>query len=140
MEGLGQSHNYVHIGDSVICDMKNYSGATIYAYESSAEAVISLKQRLNGGSPAALGNVIDHYYTSDGAGGAWSKQTQTADDEVTKSSAAAQSLCAIEFDQSMFSANYNQLEVEVDGSCVVSVVLHGLKVQRTPENLPAVKS
>lgn len=138
MEGLGRLYNYVHIADSVIVPMKDYGGATIFVYESSASAVVSLFQRANGGSPVALGTVIDHYYTSTGAGGAWTRRTQTADDEVTKSADADQSLCAIEFEASMLSDGYNQLEVEVDGSAVVNIVLRDLKVQRAPQNLAAI--
>jgi hypothetical protein len=140
-EGLGADFNYIHIADSVVIPMKDYGAATVFVYEASAEAVISVQRSLNGGSPVAIPNLITTYYTSTGAGGAWAKQTQTANDEVTKSSAAAQSIAAIHIPATFITADggdYNELNIEVDGSAVVSVILHDLHVQRAPQNLPAI--
>lgn len=141
MDGLGRSFNYVHIADSVVIPMKDYGAATVFVYESSAEAVIDIQRSKDGGTPAVIPDLITRYYTSNGAGGAWSEQTQAAADQVTKSNAAAQSLCAIEIPAEWLTSDggdYNELNVEVDGSAVVSVILHDLKVQRAPQNLAAI--
>ena len=76
-----------------------------------------------------------------GGGQVWARQTQTAADEVTKTADAAQSLCCIELDVAKHinpdGGDYNQINVEVDGSAVVTLILSDLKVQRAPQNLPA---
>lgn len=140
--GLGNTHNYLHLADSVIVDMGLYHHATVYVYESSAEAVISMKRRLDGGAAVVAPDFITEYWTCTGDGSdVWARQTQTAADEVTKTSAAAQSLCAIEVhhtDLISDGGDYNQLEVEVDGSAVVNIVLGDLAVKRAPQNLPVI--
>ena len=139
--GLGRLFNYIHIADSVVVPMKDYGAATVFVYESSAEAVISVERQLDGGAAVVIPDLITEYWTSSGAGGVWTRNTQTAADQVTKSSAAAQSLCAIEIPANFLThdgGDYNELNVEVDGSAVVSIVLHGLKSMRAPQNLPAI--
>jgi hypothetical protein len=138
MNGLGQAFNYLHIADSVVVNMENYGAATVFVYESSAAAVISVTSQLNGAGNAVIADLITEYWTSNGAGGAWVKNTQTAADEVTKGATAAESLAAIEIPASYLNEGDNELNIEVDGAAVVNIVLHDLKVQRTPENLPAV--
>jgi hypothetical protein len=142
MNGLGNKFNYVHIADSVIVDMQDYGAITVFVYESNAEAVISVTRLKDGSGSAVIPDTITEYWTSDGAGGAWTRRTQTAADEVTKPTGAGNSCAAIELDWAKHinpdGGDYNQVNVEVDGSAVVSYILHDLKVQRAPQNLPAV--
>lgn len=139
--GLGNKFNYVHIADSVVVPLSEYGAATVFVYESNAETVVDFKRRKDGGSPVDVPDNITEYWTSNGAGGAWTRQTQTADDGITKSTGAATSLAAIEYTAGMLTSDgsdYDELEVEVDGSAVVSIILHDVKNQRAPQNLPAI--
>lgn len=142
MNGLGNKFNVVNNADSVIIDMRDYSGITYIVTEVTSEAVISVTRLKDGGGSAVIPNTITEYWASVGGGAAWTRVTQTAADEVTKTSAAAQNVVAIELDWSKHinpdSGDFNQVNIEVDGSATVIAVLHGLKVQRAPQNLPAV--
>lgn len=140
---LGRTHNFVYVADSVIIDMEHFGGATVYVYESNAEAVISLTRLKDGAGGAVIPDLITEYFTSSGAGGVWTRNTQTAADEVTKATGAANSCAAINVPAHFLTSDggdYNQLNVEVDGSATVAVVLWDLKVQRAPANLPAVNT
>ena len=140
--GLGNKFNYVHIADSVIVNMKDYTGITVFVYEATTASVASVTRLKNGSGSAVIPNTITEYWANAGGGTVWTRQTMAANDQVTKTTAAGQNLIAIELDWKKHinpdGGDYNQVNVEVNGSAVVSYILHGLKVQRAPQNLPAV--
>ena len=142
MNGLGNAFNYVAVADSVVTNIEDYGHVTVIVYEASASTVISITRLKDGAGSAVIPDTITEYWTSTGGGQVWARNTQTAADEVTTSANADNSVCIIELDVAKHinsdGGDYNQVNVEVDGSATVQLILSELKVKRAPQNLPAV--
>lgn len=144
MEGLGKDFVVVPVATGKHISLKNARGVTFITYEDGGAQALTLKQSKAGLSEKAL-SVIDVYFASDGIGGVWTRETDDAvganggSDTMTKKDTTAFDAAAFYVDASDLDVanGFDSVELAVDGAGLCIAIVHGLKVQRALENLPA---
>lgn len=141
-EGLGRLYNLV-VGSGIAINLSQCSAVDIYG-TNNGTYTITVSTTFGSGYTSP-GNIITHYYqnTDNGAGtGTWTKQTQSAADNVAQSSDYA-TLFTVHA-AALVASGYKYLKVtktsEDDGNPDVQYILHDLTVQRAPANLTAVSA
>lgn len=141
IEFLGRGGNVIPVASGKHISLKNASGVTFVLYEDAGAQATAFKESIGGASEAALG-VVNDYYAGDGVGGVWTHETADAsaalDDNstFTKKDTTAFDCAVIYIGADQLSAGFDSVEATVDGGQCIAIV-HDLKVQRAPQNLPA---
>jgi len=131
---LGQDFNVVAVSDAVYVNMKDHEYVTFIGYKSGGDTyTVNEGTAAGGGTTAALAKIVD-VYTSNGVGGAWTKVTQAAGSAYV----ASADCVAITINASELSDGKTFLNCASTSTGTVVAILGGLKVQRTPANLPSV--
>ena len=131
-EALGHLFNVVPLADGVEIDVRNVSAVTFVCTGNDTFTVE--ESTADDGTGAQDLDVVDRYYTntSTAGGAAWVLATQTADADVTIGSGSA----VFTVDVNAMSDGFDYLECTSASSGTVAAILHGLAVQRAPQNLP----
>jgi len=142
MKGLGKDFNVVPVASGKHISLKNASGVTFVCYEDGGAQAITLKESVAGASEQALA-VINELWASNGIGGVWTRETTDANGALSDESAlvkkdtTAFDAAAIYVGADQLSDDFDSVEVTIDGAGSCVAIVHGLHVQRAPENLPA---
>ena len=141
MKGLGESFNTVEFASGIHVSLKNASGVTFVCYENGGAQTIDIKESKAGADETLL-EVVTELYASDGVGGVKTKETTdangalgTGDGAIVKKDTTAFDAASFYIGASELSDLFDSVEVTVDAGTVMAIV-HGLLVQRAPENLP----
>jgi len=144
IEALGHIINVVPKASGKHISLENASGVTFILYEDAGAQSTDFKESIDGASEAALA-VVNKYKASNGIGGVWTAETADADatldndSNFVKKDTTAFDCAVIYIDASWLSATFNCVEATADaGECIA--VVHGLKVSRAVQNLPAAAS
>ena len=139
MEGLGKDFNVVHNADNVFVNLRDYAGVTFIGFEDGGDTTFTITtSTAASGGTTATADIIDHYYTSNGVGGVWTLRTQTAAETVEPNDDAEQDCVAIHVSAEMLADGESYVKCARDQASGVTVaILHGLKTQRNPANLPS---
>lgn len=136
MDGLGNVFNVIAVADGVAFSLKDAEAVTFVCYLDAGDTFT-----VQEGQAAFANNqdldVIDHYYTSSGVGGAWTKQTQVADAAVTISGAANLDCAVFTVFADQLSDGYEEVDCTSTSTGTVVAILHDLSVKRAAQNLPA---
>jgi hypothetical protein len=138
MEALGRNYNVVAVADDVYLNLRDYGGVTFIGVLAAGDTwTLTEATTAAGGSAAVLPVITKSYIQATGAGAdVWVKLTQAANEaEVTTS---AQDVVAIHVDVEQLSAGFDYLKLASTSTGTVLAILDDPKVQRAPENLPAV--
>lgn len=137
MEGLGRVFNVIAVASGVRIPMHDADGIAFVCYEDggATDLTIDESNAASGGTTQNLATVT-RFFTSNGVGGAWSLQTQSAAALVEPSDDTAQDCAVIHVSADELSDGFDYIECTSDGGSVVAI-LYDLAVQRAPENLPA---
>jgi len=141
MQGLGFAFNAVAVASGEHVSLKNAQGVTFLCFEDAGAQAIAIKESIAGQGEQALA-VLNHYYASDGVGGVWTRETADANGTLDNASSMVKKdttnfdCAAIYIDASDLSDGFDSVEITVDGGSCIAIV-HDLKVQRDPANLPA---
>lgn len=132
MEGLGRAFNVAPIANGSAISLKGCSGITFVC--TGADTFTLTVSPTFGGSYVSPGAIITHYYQSTATNGtaAWTKQTQTAADNVVQAGAYT---TVIEVFGSMLADPNAYIKCTHSGTGLVMAVTHDLTVQRKPANL-----
>lgn len=139
-EALGRIINVVQPADNVYVNLADYGGVTFIGFEAATASTLTLTfSSTAGGASTATPAVIDHYYgaTNATSGGVWHKTTQTASNVVTKSN-SGEDRVAIEVLATMCPDGKPYVKCDINGSGVVTAILHDPAYGRTPANLRSV--
>lgn len=140
MEGLGAAFNIINPADDVYISLADCAGISFSVFEvdGATSCTITFGTTAAGGTTSTP-DIIDHYYqrSNDTVDGKWVRVTQTASETYTPSDATGDhSIAYVSAEMAPDGAKY--VKCTADGSAVVSAILHGLKIQRKPENLRSV--
>ena len=136
MDGLGRVFNVIAVADGVNVDLTNASAVTFVCYLDAGDT-FTVQEHVGAAGAGQDLDVVDHYYTSSGVGGAWAKQTQTADAAVVISGATNLDAAVFTVLASSLSDTYTHVDCTSTSTGTVVAILHDLSVQRAPENLAA---
>lgn len=137
MEGLGRLFDVVAVADGVFLNMKDVGAVTFIGVLAAGDTwTLQEADAASGGTEQNLA-VIDHTYVQTTGAGAdtWVALTQTA--AATEVTSSSQDVVAICIGCEELSAGFEYLKLTSTSTGTVCAILHDLKVQRKPTNLPA---
>jgi hypothetical protein len=137
MEALGRLVNIVGIADGRWIPLKDASGITFLGVLDGGDTWTLQEARDGAGTGAQNLASIDHYYTANGVGGAWTRRTQAAAAAVTTPNEAAQDSVVIEVEDTSLSDGFTHVRLSSTSTGTVTALLRDLQVQRAPQNLAA---
>lgn len=131
--------NPVMIADGVYVSLVNCETITFLCYLAGAAGdtyTLTEAKTAAGGSSKVLA-CITQYHTSDGVGGAQTKQTQAAGSTVVTTAVTAQNGMVVEVGADQLDDGFKFIKLTSTGAGLVTAVPTYLDVQRTPANLPS---
>ena len=140
MKGLGKDFNVVAVADGVWLNMRDYTGVTFISINAAGETITIQEATAQAGTGNVDLVVIDESWVQATGNGTevWSRLTQTA--AATEVFSASQDVGAVYVDQDDLSDGFDFVSCASTSTGLVIAILHGLAVQRAPENLPAVSA
>jgi hypothetical protein len=115
--------------------LKDAEAVTFINFLDAGTQTMTLQETLPDGTGDQNLVIIDTVYAKPKGGGAWTKITQTALATYDHSTDATNDVIAITVKASQLSDGFQNVEMTAGtGTCVA--ILHGLHVQRAPENMP----
>lgn len=138
MEALGRIINVVPVADGVEINLKDASGVTFVCVGANAETFTLQEQTDAAGTSARDLDVINRFYTGATSSGAdpWVRTAERTPDAVVTTTTAAP-VAVIEVSADSLADGFDFVDVASSSTGTVVAIVHGLAVQRTPENLPA---
>lgn len=137
MDGLGRVFNVVAVADDVYVPLKDAAAVSFVCHLGAGDTfTVTSAEDASGTGSGALATV-DHFYDSTGAGGAWSKETQTAGSTVVNDGTAGHDCSVFTISEAELPDGHTHVKVASTSTGTVVAILHDLKVQRAPENLAA---
>lgn len=141
MEALGRLVNAQYLMDNAYVSMKDCDGVMFLCYLTGAagDTYTVTEAKDASGTSAQVLATVTQYYTNTGNGtDAWTKRTQAAASTVVTANTATQNCAVFHVEASELSDTYDYIKVASTGTGIVIAIQYGLKVQRTPANLPAI--
>jgi hypothetical protein len=139
-KALGRLFNSTPAADGKWINVRDAGGVSFLCYLSGAAGDTYTLQEAKDSSGTGAQNLatITEYYTSTGDGSdAWTRRTQAAAATVVTAAAATQNAMVVEIAGTNLSDTYKFVKLTSTGAGTVNACTTDLKVQRTPQNLPA---
>lgn len=138
MDGLGRIFNTIAVADGVYVPLTDGQAVTFIGYLAAGDTFTVQQAQNAGGTGAADLDVIDHWYTSDGVGGVWAEQSRAVPDAAVTIAGTAGLDCAVfTVEADSLSDGFTHVKCASTSTGTVVAVLHDLRTQRAPQNLPA---
>lgn len=138
MESLGRLLNIGFTMDGVFLNMSDAAAVTFVCHLAAGDTfTLAEATTLAGGGVQSLATITQFHTTPPAATSAWTKVTQAAAATVVTSSDV---VAVFTVREEELSDGYRYLRVTSTSTGTVKAILHDLKVQRTPANLPAVSA
>lgn len=134
MDGLGRVFNTIAVADGVYVPLQDASAVSFVCYLAAGDTFTL--QEYDGTTAQNLAT-IERYHTSDGVGGVWAEQTQAAAATVVIAGTAGLDCAVFTVSAEELSDGFTHVKVTSTSTGTVTAILHDLKTQRTPANLPA---
>lgn len=137
MEGLGRIFNVVPAADGVFIPMDRGAAVTFVGYLAAGDTFTVQEATSGAGAGATNLATVTQYYTSNGLGGVWAKQTQAAAATVVIAGTAGLDACVFTIESTELSDGFTHVNCTSTGDGIVVALVHDLYVQRAPQNLAA---
>lgn len=137
MDGLGRVFNVVAVADDVYVPLKDADAVSFVCHLGAGDTFTVTSASSAAGTGAAVLATVDHFFDSTGTGGAWSKVTQTAASTVVNNGTAGHDCSVFTIQNTELPDGHTHVKVASTSTGTVVAILHDLKVQREPQNLPA---
>ncbi len=137
MDGLGRVFNVIAVGDDVYVPLKDAGAVSFVCHLAAGDTYTVTSASDASGTGAAALATVTHFYDNDGAGGAWTKQTQAAGSTVVNDGTAGHDCSVFTIAAEELPDTHTHVKCASTSTGTVVAVLHDLKVQRAPENLAA---
>ena len=134
MEGLGRVFNVLPVADDVYVSLKDASAVTFVGVLAAGDTWTLSEKKADGTGEQVLATMT-HYHVSATVGAAWVEKTQAAASTIVTPS--SEDVVVVTISEAELSANYTQVKLASTSTGTVFAILHDLKVQRKPQNLPA---
>lgn len=141
MESLGRVLNPVAVADGVYVNLKDACSVAFLCYLAGAagDTYTLTEAKTAGGGSAQVLSTIKRWWTSNGVGGVWTlHDTGVNASTLVTAATTAENGAYLHVDGIELSDGYNFLKLTSTGAGLVTAILHDLKVQRKPSNLPSV--
>jgi hypothetical protein len=142
-EGLGRLYNVIQPADDVYVNLRDAGGVTFIGFEVDGASVFTLTYAADSaGTGAVTPDNIDHYYgrSSDQDSGKWHRTAVSPASETFTAADVTEDQVAVEVLATSCPDGKPWVKLAVDGSGVVTAILHDLAYQRAPQNLRSVIS
>lgn len=137
MHALGRLFNVLGTGDDAYVSLIQADAVSFICILAAGDTYTVREATDAAGTGAQVLARITEYYTSRADGTAvWAKNTIAANSAIT-TTATTQGLAVIHIGNVQLSDGYRYLKCTSTGAGLVIPLVHDLKVQRTPANLPA---
>lgn len=137
MDGLGRVFNVLLVADGVWVPMNRSAAVSFVCYLGAGDTFTIQEATALAGTGNTDLVAIDHYYTSDGIGGVWTKRTQTAAATMVLAGTAGLDCGVFTITGADLSDGFTHLNCTSTGDGTVVAILHDLYVARAPQNLAA---
>ena len=138
MEGLGRLFNVIAVAaDTVWVPMDRGAAVTFVCFLGAGDTFTVQQATAAAGTGNTNLATITQYYTSDGVGGAWAKQTQAAGAAVTVAGTAGLDCAVFTIGADELGDGYTHINCTSTSTGTVVAIVHDLYVQRAPQNLRA---
>lgn len=138
MEGLGRVFNVVPVAEDKWIDMTACEAVSFVCVGDEAYTLYEA-DNTTGAASAALVTVDRYYQGQDNGVDTWTEVTQTAASTVDPNNATDDTV-VVHVHGSELSSGKTALKVVNTSTGLVTAITHDLKVQRAPQNLPAVSA
>ena len=133
MRGLGRVFNVVPAASGVHIPLRDADAVSFVTFEDDGTTIATIKSSIDGASEAALDcDVYPH--KAPGVGGTWTAMAEQ-DDTLDLSDDTTNDAMVFTVTADQLPDGHNCVEVTVDGGILIAII-HDLKVQRKPANLP----
>jgi hypothetical protein len=141
MEGLGKDFDIVAVADAVWLNLRDYESVTFLVINAAGDTWTVQEATAQAGTSAADLDVVDHWYIQTNGDGtdSWVRKTQSPADAAVVT-ASTEDVGAIHVSAASLSDGFDYISCASTSTGLVIAILHGLKVQRDPANLPAVSA
>lgn len=139
MEGFGREFNVLHLAKGVWIPLVDCGGVAWSNYLAGAVGDTYTLQEAKDKTGTGAQNLvaITRYWTSNGVGGVWTLQTQTAAATVITTNTTAQNGMLVEIDAQSLDDGYSYVKLTSTGAGNSCAILRDLHRGRKPSNLPA---
>lgn len=137
MDGLGRVFNVLPTADGLWIPMSVCAAVSFVGYLAAGDTFTVQQATAAAGTGATNLATVDHYYTSDGLGGAWARQTQAAAATVVIAGTAGLDACCFTIACEELADGFTHVNCTSTSTGTVVAILHDLVIQRKPENLAA---
>lgn len=138
MEALGRILNLCHTADAVYVNLCDAAAVTFICQLDAGDTfTVTEATALAGTGAQALATVTQFYTAAKDGTGVWSKTTQAAASTVVTADGSV-AVFTVRADE--LSDGYSYLKCASTSTGTVMAILHDLRSQRTPANLPAVSA
>lgn len=134
MDGLGRVFNVIPAASGVHIPLRDASAVSFVTFEDDGSTIITIRESIGGASEQLL-PVVTRAAKAPGVGGTWTELTQAAGSAFDLADDTTNDATVITIDSTQLSAGYDCVEATTDGGICIAIV-HDLKVQRRPQNLP----
>lgn len=135
MDALGRVFNVLPVADDVYVSLRDASAVTFVCVLAAGDTWTLTEATDTGGSGSAVLATLDHYHYSATNGAAWVAATQAAASTIVTT--ASQDVMVVTVHESELSDGKSAVKMASTSTGTVVAILHDLKVQRKPSNLPA---
>jgi hypothetical protein len=133
MRGLGRVFNVVPAASGVHIPLRDADAVSFVTFEDDGSTIATIKSSISGASEAALDCDVSPH-KAPGVGGTWTAMAEQDDTLDLADDTTNDAMCfTVTADQ--LPDGHDCVEVTVDGGICIAIV-HDLKVQRKPANLP----
>lgn len=137
MEGLGRLFNVIAVADGVLVPLTAGSAVSFVCHLAAGDTFTVQEAKDAAGTGAQNLVTVEQFYDSDGVGGAWTLETQTAAATVVNDGTAGHDCSVFTINGSELSDGFTHVKCTSTSTGTVVAILHDLTVQRAPANLPA---
>jgi hypothetical protein len=137
MDGLGRVFNVTPTADATWVSLKDASAVSFLCVGGNNEVYTLSEAKSGAGASSQVLPTLDHYYTNSGAIGAtaWARNNApTSTSTITTTT--ANPVAVITVHESELDDGFNYVSLASSSTGLVVAILHDLRVQRKPNNLP----
>ena len=135
MEGLGRVFNVLPVADDVYVYLGDASAVSFVGFLAAGDTWTLTEAADAAGTGAAVLPTMTHYHVSATPGAVWQELSQAAASTIVTTS--AQDCVVVTISEAELSAGKDWVKLTSTSTGTVVAILHDLKVQRKPQNLPA---
>lgn len=135
MEAIGRLFDVLPVADDIYVSLRDAGAVTFVGVLAAGDTWTITEAATAAGSGSAVLSTVDRYLVKETVGAVWQVLTQTVGSAVVTT--ASQDVVAIHISAAELSAGKDWVKCASTSTGIVVAIVHDLKVQRSPQLLPA---